>query len=251
MLLDLLCTDNYISFNIKVANTMGLHAAIYINELMNISRKAEKKATFTPDGFMIVDRNYIMSRTTLSIEEQSTLDKKIQKVGVIELKEDNPDCLQVHIDILANIIASDEAALLQKVSKMTAVKKNSPGAGISARQRNIQALKNCIKCSNTELLEAYWDWVDGVYANPKGFLSKKSIEIFQRGLDDFTKGDLDLALKILEIATINGFRCVDWAIEKFQRDYAKDFYRQFIQPAMPVPDVKAPVRSTQLSDEVF
>lgn len=251
MLLDLLCTDNYMSFNIKVANTMGLHAAIYINELLNISRKAEKKATFTPDGFMLVDRKYITSRTTLSVEEQSVLDRKIQGVGVIELKEDNPDCLRVHIDTLANIVASDEARLLQRVSKITAVKKTSPGAGISARQRNIQALKNCIRCSNTELLEAYWDWIDGVYANPKGFLSKKAIEIFQRGLDDFAKGDLDLALKVLEIATVNGFRCVEWAIEKFQREYAKDFYSQFVQPATPIPDVKAPVRNTQVSEEIF
>ena len=80
----------------------------------------------------------------------------------------------------------------------------------------IEALKQGLNISNSELLEAYKGWIDGVYSNPKGFLSKRSIEIFQNQLNDYTKGDLDVALAILDIATVNGYRDVTWAITKYE-----------------------------------
>ena len=58
MLLDLLSLDNYVSYNIKVAEILGLHAAIYLSELMNINDKAIRKSK-TKDNFFTVDRKYI------------------------------------------------------------------------------------------------------------------------------------------------------------------------------------------------
>ena len=43
MLIDLLSANNYVNYNIKVAELVGLHPAIYLSELMNIQSKAEKK----------------------------------------------------------------------------------------------------------------------------------------------------------------------------------------------------------------
>ena len=246
MLTDLLCSDNYVNFNIKLAHTIGLHSAIYVNELLNISQKAAKKKKLTND-FMIIDRDYIQQRTTLITEEQITIDQKLTKIGVVEISPDSPDMIKLNIDTLTNIAIDDDAKLLGKVAKLTAVKSvTTPGAKLSMRQRNIMALKDSIICSNDELLQAYKDWVDGVYANPKGFLSAKAIAVFQKGIDDFAKGDLDLALKIVEIATINGYRNVDWAINVFQKDYAKDFYRTYT----PVEPNNKPVK-VQVSNEVF
>lgn len=37
----------------------------------------------------------------------------------------------------------------------------------------------------------------------------------QKTLDDFTKRDLDLALEILNIAAINGWKDIQWAINKY------------------------------------
>lgn len=246
MLTDLLCSDNYVNFNIKLAHTIGLHSAIYVNELLNISQKAAKKKKLTND-FVTIDRDYIQQRTTLITEEQITIDQKLAKIGVVEISPDSPDMIKLNIDTLTNIAIDDDAKLLGKVAKLTTVKSvTTPGAKLSMRQRNIMALKDSIICSNGELLQAYKDWVDGVYANPKGFLSAKAIAVFQKGVDDFAKGDLDLALKIVEIATINGYRNVDWAINVFQKDYAKDFYRTYT----PVEPNNKPVK-VQVSSEVF
>ena len=63
MLIDLLCTDNYVSFNINIAKVMGLNYAIYISELLNISNKATAKKKLL-DGKFKVDRDYIANRTT-------------------------------------------------------------------------------------------------------------------------------------------------------------------------------------------
>ena len=56
MLIDLLATDNQASYNIKIAQVMGLHTAIYINELINISNKATQKNKLIADKFFILDR---------------------------------------------------------------------------------------------------------------------------------------------------------------------------------------------------
>lgn len=246
MLTDLLCTDNYAMFNTKVASVMGLHAAVYINELLNITQKATQKRKVT-EGFVTLNRDYISGRTTLEVAEQLAIDKKLAGVGVLELKSDFPDQIKLNVDTLANLVAADEAALLKKVTKLTTVKTASTSSiKGSARQRTIAELKDYINCSNAELLAAYHEWVDGVYAKPGGFLSKKAITVFQRELDEFTQGDLDLALKILEIATINGYRCAEWAINLFNKDYAKDFYAKYVTETS-----SAPVRNVLLSSEVF
>lgn len=246
MLLDLLGTDNYISFNIKVANVIGLHAAIYVNEITNINAKAIRKEKLE-DGFITLDRTYIQSRTTLPIEEQYSIDKNLNNIGAVELKEENPDKIKLNIDILTNIIASEDVKLLKRVTKLT-----TPNTGktnfskMSMRQRTIAELKDKIKCDNEELREAYKCWIDGVYARPNGFLSARAISIFQKGVDDFAKRDLDLALKIIDIATVNGLRDVTWAIDNFNKNYAKDYYKNQAASS-PTPTIKR----TQLSSEVF
>lgn len=246
MLTDLMCTDNYAMFNVKVANVMGLHAAVYVNEILNITQKAQQKRKVV-DGFVTINRDYVQHRTTIFPEEQISIDKKLVGIGVLSVAEDNPDNIQLSVDALANLVAADDADLLKKVSKLTVVKSvTSSSTKMSMRQKTILELKDFIKCSNEELLAAYKDWVDGVYANPKGYLSKRAIIVFQRDIDEFARGDLDLALKIIEIATINGWRCAEWAINVFKKDYAKDFYANYTQP---VPS--APQRSVSLSDEVF
>lgn len=246
MLTDLMCTDNYAMFNIKVASVMGLHAAVYVNEILNITQKAQQKRKVV-NGYVTIDRDYIHRRTTIFPEEQITIDKKLVGIGVLSVAEDNPDNIQLSVDTLANLVAADDANLLKKVTKLTEVKSVvQSSTKMSMRQKTILELKDFIKCSNDELLSAYRDWVDGVYANPKGYLSKRAIIVFQRDVDEFARGDLDLALKIIEIATINGWRCAEWAINTFKKDYAKDFYATYTQTAP-----SAPQRSVSLSDEVF
>ena len=104
MIVDLLATDNMVSYNVKIANVMGLHTAIYLTELINISLKAERKKKLVADKYFLIDRKYITQRTTLSVEEQITIEQKLSKVEVIQKPAGGIDTVYINVDKLAQII---------------------------------------------------------------------------------------------------------------------------------------------------
>ncbi len=256
MIVDLLATDNYVSFNIKIAETFDLQTAVYLTELINISNKANLKGKTDSEGFFTVDRKYITKRTTLKVEEQRKIDKQMYSIGVFKLSNLNNDKILFNIEVLAGLISSEDVQLLKDASKT--VKANTIEAKQEAKQSKrqiiINSLKNNIHTGNEELDQAYKGWIDGVYANPNGFLSNRSINIFIKTLDEFTNGDLDLALKILEIATVGGYRDCTWAIDSFNKNY-KDTYYKKSRTQSPIVDSKMEehynTRKIDLSNEVF
>lgn len=217
MLLDLMNSENYISFNIELAHKVGLESAVYCAELLNIYKKAYNKKKLIDNEYIKLDRNYIYDKTSLLIEDQLRCDLNLTKINLIKKNKDNPDVIKLDIQLLASIISSDDIKLKENIKELV-TKKSPKGLKESSRQYMISELKNSIVCSNYELLTALRGWVDGVYANPKGFLSKQSIKLFQDTLNNYTQGDLDLALRIVNIATIQGYRDCQWAINSYEDD---------------------------------
>ena len=99
MLIDLLSMDNYIQFNIKIAQLLGLHTAVYLSELLNINEKAVRKDKIHDDIF-VVDRAYIEKRTTLAKKEQIELDSMLLKLGVLKKVENSEDSLMLDLSVL-------------------------------------------------------------------------------------------------------------------------------------------------------
>ena len=172
MLTELFSTNNYVSFNIKVAEVLGLHTAIYVSELININNKALHKNKINEAGYFKVDRKYITSRTTLQPDEQKQIEDKLVEIQTLQIDPNDRDAFKIDINNLANIAISDDVKFLKDVSKITA---NVKQPKKTKRQSYIEVLKDCAAHENAELNQAYMDWVDGVYANPKGFLSPKSV----------------------------------------------------------------------------
>ncbi len=251
MLADLIATDNYLNFNIKLANLIGLHAAVYVAELTNIYTKAYSKKKLDDKNNFIVDRSYIKQRTTLEIAEQKEIDKSLINLDLLKVDKGNVDKLNFDFNRLASIVTSEDINLINNVKDLTNTKNNG-GKKQTQRQVVINKLKSIASHPNEELDQAYKDWVDGVYANPKGFLSNRSIKIFMQSVDDYAKGDLDLALKIIEIATVNGYRECQWAINVFEKDFKRAFYQNRI-PQQPATQNQATGnrRIVDLSDEVY
>lgn len=242
MLTELFSTNNYVSFNIKVAEVLGLHTAIYVSELININNKALHKNKINEAGYFKVDRKYITSRTTLQPDEQKQIEDKLVEIQILQIDPNDRDAFKIDINNLANIAISDDVKFLKDVSKITA---NVKQPKKTKRQSYIEVLKDCAAHENAELNQAYMDWVDGVYANPKGFLSPKSVKVFKETVDNFAQGNLDLALKIIDIATVNGYRDATWAINVFNRDFAAEFNRKYRM------NLSATQKKQKLSDEVF
>jgi hypothetical protein len=255
MLIDLLTLDNYLSFNVKLAHLIGLNASIYCSELLNIVKKAQKKNKMIDDEYVKVDRKYIFEKTTLHIEDQLVVDCNLAKIKLITKKPDNPDIIKLDVDLLASLINEDDVKLTKSIQERT--KATSPrGVKESARQREIAEVKESIPITNYELLTALREWVDAIFNNPKiGYLSKTAVRLFVETLNNYTKGDLDLALRIVHICTIQCYRDCNWGISTYEHDLALAKSRPQIQSNNVVNQTVAKVseqkKATKLSDTIF
>lgn len=220
MILDLLSTDMYVSYNVKLAHRIGLHAAIYVTELLNINRKAILKGKIDENGFFKVDRNYVEERTTLNKDDQKKLDDLLIDLNV--LLKGNKDQINLNTDNLTGLLLEEDDKIVTEISKEVSKKSKTKRA---TKQEIIQAnLKEAITVQNEELRKSYEMWIDSVLAK-QGWMSKASIIEGQKLVDDYTNRDLDLALKIINIAATNGYRDMGWAINYFEKEYKAGYYK--------------------------
>lgn len=215
MLIDLIRTDNYVSFNVQLAHIVGLHAAIYLSELLNINSKAEKKNKIS-NKYFTLDRQYISERTTFSELEQLEIEKSLLKIGVLEKSDPNSNQMFVNINMLTSLVTCVDDCLIDNVKDLMKTKVKTERK--TKRDAACQNMKNYIVATNPELREAYNNWIDSVYANPKGFLSAKAVSLFQKAIDTFADHNLDVALSVINIAIVGGYRDAEWAINKYKQN---------------------------------
>lgn len=212
MLIDLLSMSNYVHFNVKLAHIIGLNASIYLSQIMDINEKAIRKEK-TDKNFFTIDREYITKRTTISEKEQKEIENNLIKIGVLERSAENADTILLNITVLTSILMSPDEELIKDISALSKPKQKRTKADAIK-----DTLKQNIITTNTELRTAYFGWIDAVYEKD-GFMTKQAVVSAQARLDEFSNRNLDIALKVLEIATINGYRDVTWAINTYNRDY--------------------------------
>ncbi len=216
MFIDLLNSQNYIMVNMDAIRIFGLNTATYCAELLNVYKKAHIKNKLIDNNYFKIDRKFMFERTSLSVEDQLKSDANLMKVDIISKHEEDPDIIKFDFHLFASIISSEDSKLVEEISKKVNIK--SPrGVKASQRQIIINSLKNSIPYTNYELITAMRDWVDSIFANPKAYMSKKTIENFKKCLDEYCKGDLDLALNIIHIATTQSYRDCQWAINIYEK----------------------------------
>ena len=132
---------------------------------------------------------------------------------------------------------SPDEDLLKNVEDLAKPKKSKTKA-----EKIIENLKENIITTNPELRQAYFDWIDAVYSKV-GWMSKKAVEVGERLVDENSNHNLDIALKIVEIATVNGYKDMTWAVDLFKKNY---------QPTYAIKPVNVPQeRATGFGSEVF
>lgn len=217
MFIDLISTDNQISCNVKAAKLLGLDTAIYLNELINIYAKAMSKNKLNNNGFFRLKRSYITDRTTLSQNRQLEIDENLKSIEVIVKDAFDPDLMLVDIEMYASILTSQSKVVSDKVEKLI-TKKSKTDKANDKKRAIIEGLKSGVNCSNEELRDLYFGWIESVYEKPGGFLSKSTIKIFEDTINNYTKGDLDLAIILLKLATVKAYKNADWVINLFEKD---------------------------------
>ena len=215
-------------YNSYIANKFGLEAAVYLSTVISY----QKNYAFGSERFTL-DRDFITEQTTLSFDAQKNIDDVFIKIGVFSFELDNT--LHIHYDkYLALFDVANEKVLLDIVPKLT--KKRTKSDVIK------EELKNLIKTDNVELRDAYSAWIDAVFAK-QGWMSKKSVELGQKLIDSFSGRNLDLAIEILNIASIGGYRDIQWAINSYKENISKHI-------SLPVASTST-ITKVNLSQEVF
>lgn len=221
MLVDLLSSDNYISVNISMIKLFGLSGAVYCSELLSIYNKAKRKQKIE-DGYITVDRNYIMERTTITVEEQLKFDVAWTKLNLLTKNPDNPDNIRLDLELLLSLFTSTTMSQFKDIAQKAQVTKT--GGNVDAKREALRRrLRDGIQCQDYRVLCALQDWVDSVFNYGKG-LSKQAVQLFQTTLMSYVKNDMDAALSIVQIATAQGWQNCNWAIGQYEKD--KKFKQQ-------------------------
>lgn len=252
MLVDILNSSNYIMVNMDAIRIFGLNTAVYCAELLNIYKKAvSKKKMFNDGRYFKIDRDYIKKQTSIEIEDQLKCDANLLKVNVIIPDAEDPDIVMFDVEVYASLLASEDIKLLDKVSSK--VKVNNPkGTKQAQRDRIILQLKDSIECKTPEVLFALKGWIDSIMSDPKRVMSKQQVAAFKNRLDDYCNGDLEKALKLIEIATIHMYVDCQWAINLYERDNkpAARAYQGTVENKSGV-RITEQKRTQQLGEDVF
>lgn len=251
MILDLYTQRNFITINVKLIHVVGLQGAVYLAELLTISEKAWKKNKLVDGKYLFLDREYIYSRTSLTIEDQLRIDNDLMKIDLIKKNGAGQDYIYLNAELLTKILISEEVDLLKSLSDT--LQSKTPAKMMQAKKETqIDALKRCVVCSNVELAKKLYEWVDST-SRKSGLLSKAVIQKFQESLNNYTKGDLDMALAIVDIATIQGYRDCKWAINIYERDnrIVRNRFDNYVSSPKSAPKTTEQQKADKLADIEF
>ena len=192
-------TNNYNTYNINYAHILGLKCAVYLGELCNYVDSR---------GFLReIDIEDIQYKTTFTPSQQEKLKQKLIENKILLVKED--------------LCYFNEEYLISLLNSTTKKVLKNKGVNNSSNKRSKKDiikdnLRACIKTTNGELRDAYSEWIDAV-VDRQGWMTKKSVELREELIDNFSNRNLDIAIKILNIASINGYRDIQWAINCYNK----------------------------------
>lgn len=219
MLINLIAPNNLVYYNVHIAKRFGLNAAVYLSVLLEINDKAISKQKIDDNGFFIVDRKYVESRSTLDKQQQKKLDEILSSVKVIMINENQNNSLKVDAELLASLLMNDDEHFIKDVRSATKVKKSEEkeAAKKSKREAVINNLSNYVNVDNFDLRLAFRDWICAIYDTNK--INKNTVEDAQNKIELYTKRpdgscDLNKAIRVLKIAASMSYKDVQWAIEK-------------------------------------
>ena len=214
MLIELLSTSNYGQYNIKIASTIGLEPSIYLNEVLNLYEKAYKKSKLIEDEYFKVDRNYIKSVTTLSKEKQREWENFLVRLGFLSRTTEYPECVSVNLNAITTVMMGSNETLMKDIEKI----RDEVTTKVDKTESTVNALMCLVYSADMTIRDAYETWIRSVLSK-EGWMSRAAVTSATSNLNSFCKGNNDVLLKILEIASINGHRDINWSIENFKKTY--------------------------------
>lgn len=222
MYVDLLDSENYLLVNVSLIKILGLSGAAYCSELFTIMKKAIKKDKLVNSVYVQVDRDYVESRTGVSIPEQKALEDKWQKMDLIDKKSGD-------LDNVFNINAGGFLALISCQGEFTKTEmdklktklkpKTSEKEKEGKRIGKAKRIKEAFVCPYPNVKEKLWEWVDMITESRKPF-SEKIANVFWENIKEYSGGDTSVMIKVIQKAITSCYVESAYAISAYEKSLA-------------------------------
>lgn len=223
MLVDVLSLQNYQSYNVLLASKIGLNNAIYLSVLIDLFHLASQSDSVVGDDYFWIDREYVKSRTTFSVEDQLKFEETLIRMGFIYLSEDKK---YVRIDL--NVVTGISTTLNEDViSCFNTVRQQANKGG--KREGILRAVSRKINSNYPgNIQEGLRDWLSTI-VEKYGYVNNVMIENAQNLLDNIIWTDLKRAEDIIKIATVQAYRDMTWAITRYDELHKNDNVKTTVQ----------------------
>lgn len=213
MYVDILSQNATVSYNVKLANIVGLNAAVYLAVVSNAAYDDVTTGSNTT-GIFELNRNWIEAKTTLSKAEQDVCDKVLERLGIIEVLDDSRTKVGINFDVLAGILLENDIKALAELQKKAKVKRGEEKKSKAYYQ--VQAIKKKVteKVSSEIVLNSISRWLDSL-AEMNQSISSQTVDIWISTVDNFTTDD-SVKAKIYDQAAMLGMYNVNNAINKYK-----------------------------------
>lgn len=218
MLLDIMSPYNNLIINTKMIKIFGLSTAAYFSVLAEIlPRVVQKKYDeLAGTGYFTVDRGYIELRCGLTVEEQLAADAGLARAAVLISNPENPNQLSISMDNMFEILAEDDAKILDKIRKKAKTKKTDE-ADAKRRGKIATFAGFASTLSHTpEVQEAYHLWITALVEGGKCAFSKTTVQLFHDTMTAYTQ-DPKTQVEILRQAAASGYPNAEWVINSLQK----------------------------------
>ena len=215
MLSDVVSPSSYLTFNVNIAQVLGLVNAVYCAELLDIYAKARRKKKLDENQFFILNRDYVKSKTSIKVDEQYLCDASLNKVGLVVSDANNPDKIRFDVETFMSIIAEEDSKVLNQIYKKVNLPKNKEDSKKLKREKFKALLMSKLSNANVNIHEALIGWLDAIFDDGKYILEETVVD-FQNTLFNYAGADVQKALRIITIAKVQGWTNCVWAINSYE-----------------------------------
>lgn len=198
------------SYNLNVAKKLGVISAVFLSCIYNELMLNESVS---------LTRDDIFNRTGIDESKQREVEEVLSECGIITVKrfKNNVEKSYYTINESRFISAVENKCLsdiLSDFSDTQNVNRKSATKTVTKKSSHIESLKKSIKVADEIIRQYVCDWIESVYANPKGFMSLQSLSIGVQELTAYSSSQ-EVQIEILKLATMSGYRDITWAIQRY------------------------------------
>ena len=206
-------SSTYLHINVKLISLIGLKAAAYCSEVLNVIKVAVSsgngKNLVDYDGqlYLKVNRQDIKDRTGLEKNEQEQIDDILEKKGLLIKHPTLTGAIMIDGKKLLDYITDEDSKPVAQVIQVKA-KYQPVDVKVRIRMSNIKEQIKSMTDLDAEIVVALCEWVDAL----RRAMTDKQVKAFIDGVKSYD--DKDLVLRIITTATTNRLLNFEDAVAK-------------------------------------